>query len=70
MRGSRKVCQIGSNFVFFFLFFLVDEGREDPDTTISGPSLADDGLILNAMTTDKKDPTRLHGCAEFCVISG
>ena len=46
----------------FFLFFLVDEGREDPNTTISGPSLAqqrnaikmafhwraDDGPTLNA----------------------
>ena len=25
---------------FFLLFFLVDEGREDPSTTISGPSSA------------------------------
>ena len=44
MRGSRKFCQRGSNFdVFFFLlffFFLVDESREDPSTTISGPSEA------------------------------
>ena len=32
MRGSRKFCQR--------LFFLVDEGREDPSTTISGPSPA------------------------------
>ena len=30
-------CQRGSN---FDIFFLVDEGREDPNTTISGPSLA------------------------------
>ena len=38
MRGSRKFCQSGSN--FDNVFFLVDEGREDPNTTISGPSLA------------------------------
>ena len=33
MRGSRKCCQRGSN---FFFFFLVDEGREYPNTTNSG----------------------------------
>ena len=59
MRGSRKFCQRGSNFE---AFFLVDEGREDPNTTKSGPPLArqrnaieiafhwrvDDGPTLNA----------------------
>ena len=35
------------------MFFLVDEGREDPSTTISGPSSAfrwraDDGPTMNA----------------------
>ena len=45
MRGSRKFCHRWSNFeiVFFFLNFflyLVDGEREDPNTTISGPSLA------------------------------
>ena len=35
MRRSRKFCQRGSNF-----FFLVDERREDPNTTISVLSLA------------------------------
>ena len=42
MRGSRKFCQRGSNFdnVFCFVVFLVDEEREDPSTTISGPSSA------------------------------
>ena len=25
---------------FFFFFFLIDKGREDPNTTISGPSSA------------------------------
>ena len=31
---GRKFCQSGSNFDGFFL---VNEGREDPNTTISGP---------------------------------
>ena len=36
MRGSRKFCQSGSN---YDNDFLVDEGRrEDPNTTICGPS--------------------------------
>ena len=44
-------------FFFFFFFFLVDEMREDPNTTICGPTLshrwnafrlrADDGPTLN-----------------------
>ena len=41
--------QRGSNFdVFFFCFllFLVDEGLEDPNTTISGPSLAHQKISL------------------------
>ena len=39
MRGSREFCQRESNLTcFFFLFFLADEGREDPNTTISGSS--------------------------------
>ena len=37
MPGSRKFCQRGSN---FNIFFFVDGGREDPSTTISGPSSA------------------------------
>ena len=36
MRGSRKFYQRGSN---FDNIFLVDKGREDPSTTISGLSL-------------------------------
>ena len=41
MRGSRKFCQWGSKFDNVFLvFFLVDEGIEDPNVTISGPSSA------------------------------
>ena len=44
MRGSRRFCQRGSNFdVFFVLYFLVDEGREDQNTTISRPSSAHQG---------------------------
>ena len=34
MHGSRTLCQRGSN-----KFFLVDEEREDPKNTKSGPSL-------------------------------
>ena len=37
MRGSRKVCQRGSD---FDNVFLVDEGREDSNTTINRPSSA------------------------------
>ena len=37
MRGSRQFCQRESN---FDTFFLVDDGRKDPNTTISGPSSA------------------------------
>ena len=41
MRESRKFCLSGgptqSKDFSFFLFFLVDEGREDPNTTKSGP---------------------------------
>ena len=68
MRGSRKFCQRGSKFdnvfcCFFCLFFhLVDEGIEDQNTAINGPSSArqrnviemafrwraDDGPTLNA----------------------
>ena len=54
MRGSRKFCQGGGVSMFdgvfllifvclFFVlvfFFLVDEGREDLNTTIRGPSSA------------------------------
>ena len=41
MRESRKFCQKVPNLAtFFFVFFLVDEGREGPNTTISGPSSA------------------------------
>ena len=36
MCGSRKFFQKGSN---FNCVFLADDGREDPNTTISGPLL-------------------------------
>ena len=64
MRGSRKFCQRRSKFdkgflfVCFFIIFLSDEGIEDPNTAINGPSSAhkrnafrsraDEGLTLNA----------------------
>ena len=39
MHGSKEVCQNGSNSDVFFCFFfvLVDEGREDINTTKSRP---------------------------------
>ena len=41
MRGSRKFCQRGSKFDnICFLFFVVGEGIEDPDTAIYWPSSA------------------------------
>ena len=36
MRGSRKLCQRRPN----FNFFLVDEGRDDQNIIIGGPSSA------------------------------
>ena len=49
MRGSRTFCQMESN--FDNVFILVDEGREDQNRTISGPSSvrqrADDDPTLN-----------------------
>ena len=38
MRGSRKLCQRGSNVDNVFLLFFSDEGMEDQNTTISEPS--------------------------------
>ena len=46
MRGSRKFCQRGFN--FDNVFFLVDQGRKVPNTTISWPSSADNVPTLNA----------------------
>ena len=40
MRGSRKFLQSGSNFDYVTLLFFFDDWREDPNTTISGPSSA------------------------------
>ena len=43
MRGSRKFCQRGPNLItifFIFFYFLIDEGIEDPNTTINRPSSA------------------------------
>ena len=46
MCGSRKLCQRGSNFDGFCFYLLVDEGREIPSTTISGPSSPLNGVSL------------------------
>ena len=41
MGGSRKFCQRGSKFDFFFFFFLlVGEWIEDPNTAIDRPTSA------------------------------
>ena len=54
MRGTRKFCQRGSNFNRFFWLFLVNERRDDPNTTISGTLRAHqrntiyDGPTLNS----------------------
>ena len=42
MHGSREFCKRRSKFdhIIFSVFFLVDEGIEDPNTTINGPSSA------------------------------
>ena len=42
MGGSRKFCQRGSKFdkLNIFFFYLVDEGIEDPNIAINGPSSA------------------------------
>ena len=52
MSGSRKFGQRGPILTTLFFRFSVDEGMEDPNTTISGPSLArqrnDDGPTINA----------------------
>ena len=37
MRGSGKFCQRGFNSATLTRYFLVDEGKEDPYTTKSGP---------------------------------
>ena len=39
-RIQNVLSEGGSKFVFFFFIFSIDEGREDPNATISGPSLA------------------------------
>ena len=48
MRGPRTFCPRGPNLTFSFKYILVDEGRGDPNTTLSGPSSADNGATVNA----------------------
>ena len=42
----ESIVRGGPTLTRFFFFFLVDEGREDPNTTISGPSLAGQGNAI------------------------
>ena len=49
MRGFREFCKRGSKFdhVFFYSFlFLVDEGIEDSNTAINGPSSTRKGIAI------------------------
>ena len=46
--NQERFVRGGPNLTFSFKYILVDEGRGDPNTTISGPSSADDGATVNA----------------------
>ena len=48
MRRSRKFCQRGSKFdnIFYLFFIVVDEGIEDPNIIINGPSSAHQGNAI------------------------
>ena len=57
MRGSRKFCQRGSNSTLtrFFKFYLVDEGKEDPNTTKGVPSSALQGNAISIVFPRQAD---------------
>ena len=65
MRGSRKICQKGSNSENVFVCFLVEEERKDPNTTISGPSLA---RQRNAVMDD--GPIHSIWLGSFMIVQG
>ena len=67
MRGSRKISQRGSN-----IFFLVDEGREDPNTTKSGPSSTSQRNAIEMAFRWRVDdgPTFNSGLVAFFDFSG
>ena len=68
MRGSRKFFQRGSNFDYvYFLLFLVDEGREDSNITISGPSSARQQNAIYMMFRWRADDGPLGG---FVALMG
>ena len=48
MCGPREVCQ--KNKLHFDNVFLVDEGREDPNTNISGPASARSETPFNGVS--------------------
>ena len=68
MRGSRTLCQMGSIFEFI-IFFSIDEGREDQNTTISGPSSA---RQRNAVSLQRDDDgsTMNAGLVALCFFQG
>ena len=54
MRGSRKFCERGSN---FDSDFLVDEGREDPNTAISWSTWARQRNVMTFRWRADDSPT-------------
>ena len=61
MQGSSKFCKRGSSFDNIFSLFLVYEGREDPNSTISRPSSASQcNAIYMAFRWRAKDEPTLN----------
>ena len=67
MLGSRKSCQRGSNSDVFF-----DEGKEDPNTTKIGPSLASqrNDIIMAFCWRAKAGPTLNVGLVALYFFRG
>ena len=68
MRGSRKISQRGSN----NFIVLIDEGREDPNTTKSGPSSALQRNAIEMAFRLRADdgPTFNSGLVAFLIFPG
>ena len=72
MRGSRKFCQRGSKFDKFFLLllFLVDEGIEDPNITINGPSSARQRHLNGVSLAGRRWPNIERWLGSFAIFQG
>ena len=72
MRGSRQFCQRGSNCDNIFSFFLVDEERKNPNTTLSGRSSARqrNAIEMAFRWRAYNDPTSNSGLVAFYDFSG